>query len=380
MKLKHLVLSLPTVCGRSFSGAALVLHSTNLMAGDSSMTVEVDDQQSASLSGVTAIEITEQVAADIQVTTSTGPELSAHFYGTITSNADVKKPELQIEKKNDVLFITLEQDRNWRKKLVFNARFRSDLKLDIVLPQDYAGALNIHTASGDVDCVGFSGAGIEIQTASGDVSVTDFVGDMFEISTASGDAVVKEVKPKRMMINTASGDVKFTDGDSEKIRIRTASGDMNVASVHGGQFEARSASGDLVLENITGKILSVATTSGELTTNGMSAEKVAIATTSGDIRAKGISGDVKINSTSGQVKAHVLEFKETILCTTTSGDIELAIEQQKPYRFAGSTHGDISLKTPDGKTHEAERKLYIECDDCTHTVKITSTSGDIEVK
>ena len=103
-------------------------------------------------------------------------------------------------------------------------------------------------------------------------------------------------------------------------------------------------------------------------------------TTSGDIRAKGISGDVKIGSTSGQVKAQVLAFTQAIQCTTTSGDIHLAIAQKKPYRFAGSTHGDISLVMPDGKTYNAERKLYVECEKCSRTVKVTSTSGDIEVK
>ena len=62
MKLKHLIWTLSTVCLLSFTGAALVFHTTALLAGDASTTFEVEDSQEISLDGITAIEITGQVA------------------------------------------------------------------------------------------------------------------------------------------------------------------------------------------------------------------------------------------------------------------------------------------------------------------------------
>ena len=380
MKLKHLILSLAAVCVLSFTGAALVFHSTDLLAGDSSTTFQVDEKKEVSLTGISAVEITGQVAADVDIKTSTSDRMTAHFYGTISSNADVKKPEMRVEKKNDVLIITLEQDRDWRKKLLFNAKFRSELKLDIVLPNEYAGTLNIQTASGDVGCTGYSGKALEVQTASGDVDVSDFQGSMLSTSTASGDIVVREVKADRLALNTASGDVSVVDGTVEKLRTRTASGDIHVRSVSSTELESRSASGDVLLEELSGKSFSFGSTSGELSAAGITAEEMSLSTTSGDIRIKGASGNLRVSSTSGEVKAEILEFPMRVSCSTTSGDISMVLPKGKPYSFQGSTNGDIYFKGPGGKVMKAERKLYVQCDGCDQTVKIKSTSGDIDVR
>lgn len=380
MNIRKTVWTLATVCVISFASAGLIFHTSNLFAGDASTTVQVDETKKADLSGVTAVEISEQISTDINLTVVPGDNLSAHFYGTISSNTDVKKPELVLERKGATLLVTIKQDRDWRKKLMFNVRFRTDLNLDISLPQSYTGTLGVQTASGDINCNGFEGKGISIQTASGDILIAACNGENLECSTASGDLTFKESALDRIQGNTASGDVLLEDLRSERIRIRTASGDVFTKAVEASELESRSASGDVKGESLTVKLLRLSSTSGDVQASGATSDEIRVQSTSGDIRLSNVSGDLSVSSTSGEIKAEIREFSKNLTGSTTSGDIRFTIRRKKPFSFHGSTHGDISFTGADGKTTNAERKLIVNCEDCERTVKITSTSGDIEVR
>ncbi len=379
MNIRKVVLTLSTVCILSFACAALVFHSANLFAGDASTNIQVDESRKADLAGITSIEISEQISTDINVTATPADSLNAHFYGTISSNADVKKPELKVERNGNTLLISVEQDRDWRKKLMFNVRFNTDLKLDITIPQSYKGMVGIQTVSGDVQCNGFEGKGISVQTASGDIQIMSCRGESLECSTASGDLTFKESTLDRVQGNTASGDVNLEDMRSERVRIRTASGDIRTDAVESGELEARSASGEVQGENLVVKILRLSSTSGDVQISGMTSDEIRVQSTSGDIRLSKASGDVTASSTSGDIKAEIQQFSKNLSGSTTSGDIRFTIHDKNPFSFNGSTHGDITFTGPDGKTTNAERKLIVNCDNCNRSVKISSTSGDIEV-
>lgn len=378
MNIRKLTLALSAIGLTALIGGALLLQSVTVLAGNNDTEIKVDAKQTAPIEGISAIRVVTKAPADVNIYTVTGNKVQVALSGSVYSNADIKEPELKLESSGDTLNILVLQDKNWRKKVWFNVRFSSELKLAIGIPSAYPGSVSVQTASGDVS-TRWSGSALSIKTASGDVVAHAFTGKLMEIRTASGDVRAAESKPSRLSVATASGDVELKDLSAENGRVRTASGDVTVAAIQGGELSFKSTSGDLSLTDATGISIEMASTSGEIGVQRMTAEHIKASTTSGDLRLKGLTGDLTVTSTSGSVKAELISFRQGITCSTTSGDIRIRLASKDPFSFTAHTHGDIRYTGPDRKKLEAERHLELPCDTCTRSIKLSSVSGDIEV-
>lgn len=197
---------------------------------------------------------------------------------------------------------------------------------EILLPADYAGAMEIATASGEI--------GIDRELA---------LKKELKLSSTSGDITVGKTAASEIRISSASGEVRTGGLTAEKLRIGTNSGDIHVTGAEG-QFSISSASGTVMLDEGSG-------------CGG-------VETTSGDIRLSfaALTGELTVDSTSGEVviklpEATALDFS----AATVSGEIstffdELLSFSKKGDRASGSVgSGD-------------------------HALKITTTSGDIRIK
>lgn len=197
---------------------------------------------------------------------------------------------------------------------------------EILLPADYAGAMEIATASGEI--------GIDRELA---------LKKELKLSSTSGDITVGKTAASEIRISSASGEVRTGGLTAEKLRIGTNSGDIHVTGAEG-QFSISSASGTVMLDEGSGC--------------------GTVETTSGDIRLSFavLTGELTVDSTSGEVviklpEATALDFS----AATVSGEIstffdELLSFSKKGDRASGSVgSGD-------------------------HALKITTTSGDIRIK
>lgn len=197
---------------------------------------------------------------------------------------------------------------------------------EILLPADYAGAMEIATASGEI--------GIDRELA---------LKKELKLSSTSGDITVGKTAASEIRISSASGEVRTGGLTAEKLRIGTNSGDIHVTGAEG-QFSISSASGTVMLDDGSGC--------------------GTVETTSGDIRLSfaALTGELTVDSTSGEV---VIKLPETTAldfsAATVSGEIstffdELLSFSKKGDRASGSVgSGD-------------------------HALKITTTSGDIRIK
>jgi hypothetical protein len=91
------------------------------------------------------------------------------------------------------------------------------------------GALDIHSASGDVSAERVSGK-VRIDTASGDVSV-DRAAEA-DAETASGDVRIGQVSGD-VTVRTASGDVQIEAASGPRVDVKAASGDISVGVAPG---------------------------------------------------------------------------------------------------------------------------------------------------
>ena len=140
------------------------------------------------------------------------------------------------------------------------------------------------------------------------------------------------------------------------------SGDLSVTGVSGVDASARS--GDILLKDITGD--------------------VKLNVTSGDVTVDRLTGKLDFEGTSGDLE--VLRFKGgPVTAKTTSGDLKIELDEAADVTAEG-TSGDIRVLAPAGgykvdtdtNSGDVENTLG-DAPDGTHTIKATTTSGDVDL-
>ncbi|TDO54600.1 DUF4097 and DUF4098 domain-containing protein YvlB [Kribbella sp. VKM Ac-2527] len=140
------------------------------------------------------------------------------------------------------------------------------------------------------------------------------------------------------------------------------SGDLSVTGVSG--VDATARSGDILLKDITGDV------------------KLNI--TSGDVTVDRLTGKLDFEATSGDLE--VLGFKGgPVTAKTTSGDLEIELDEAADVTAEG-TSGDVRVLAPAGgyqvtaDTSSGDVQNTIgNTSDGTHTIKATTTSGDVDL-
>jgi hypothetical protein len=200
---------------------------------------------------------------------------------------------------------------------------------------------DIHTASGEIDVEGLSGA-VSLASVSGDVHASDLTGGL--------------------TVGTTSGEVKLND----------ITGKLNIESI----------SGDVTLED--GKIdgATVSTTSGEVTLDGV-AGALKLTSVSGDIRVRDAhDGQLDLSATSGEIEYEgSLASASANTLDSISGDIHLRLPEDSGFRLDASTvSGDLSSEFELRDGAAARRSLSGIAGTGAATLTIGTTSGDIEIE
>ena len=170
------------------------------------------------------------------------------------------------------------------------------------------------------------GTALECNTASADVTATGRLGDA-EVKSASGDVVLHHVAGA-LAVNSASGDVRVErlDGDG---RVNTVSGDLRVGSAHG-ELTANTVSGDLDLVELHRDVV---------------AQSV-----SGDQRLRSVrSGEIKVQSVSGDVAVGVLAGTRLFIdANSMSGDVRSDLDVGDQPVGEGGAEANLRVKTVSG--------------------------------
>lgn len=219
---------------------------------------------------------------------------------------------------------------------LFTTRGNHDLgfpliEVQIVIEAPPALTANIRTVSGDVDVQGLAGA-LSLHSTSGDVTVRDAAA--VEASTVSGALELQHVQ--RVQASSTSGDISAEDTGA--LSLSTTSGTIEVAAPRD-TVRLTSVSGDI---QTTGPLRGIAasTSSGEISVESSSGA-VRLSSLSGDIQA-GLTaplGPCTIKTTSGAVTVEVspglnakLDFR------TTSGEMECSV----PVRLQSQSRNNLS--------------------------------------
>ena len=200
---------------------------------------------------------------------------------------------------------------------------------------------DIHTASGEIDVEGLSGA-VSLASVSGNVHAGNLTGGL-TVSTTSGEVVLNGIVGK-LDVGSISGDVMLEDGKIDGATVSTTSGEVQLDGV-AGALKLTSVSGDIHVREARDGQLDLSTTSGEIEYQG------------------GLAS----------ASANTLD--------SISGNVNLRLPENSDFRLDASTvSGDLSSEFELHNGETARRSLSGVAGDGSATLTIGTTSGDIDIE
>jgi len=218
------------------------------------------------------------VSSDVSVFSTDEEEIKIHFYGRTALKSEKASPKLITNLEGSKLKIEIE----YPKVIFYNA----DVVLDVYIPQDYTGNINIDAVSADVD-----------------ISNLDI--NNFQCKTVSGDLKIKSLGSDNLTLKTTSGEVNIMDFTGN-LEADSVSGDINV--------RCRIFDNNIDVKTISGKVEIDLPQNAEfyLKTN----------TVSGEVVAKFPITIISFNKMN-QLEGTVETGDNSIIIDTVSGDIHI---------------------------------------------------------
>ena len=219
------------------------------------------------------------VSSNISVFSTDEEDIKINFYGKSALKSEKALPKLITNLEGSKLKIEIK----YPKVLFYNA----NVVLDVYIPQDYTGNIDIDAVSADVDI--------------SNLDINDF-----KCKTVSGDLRIEFLGSDSLTLNTTSGDLNIVDF-SGNLEADSVSGDINV--------EYRIFDNNIDIKTISGKVkidlpqnaefyLKTNTVSGEVVArfpitiisfNKMNQLEGTVGTGDNSIIIDTVSGDIYIN-------------------------------------------------------------------------------------
>ncbi|WP_076414492.1 DUF4097 family beta strand repeat-containing protein [Shewanella sp. UCD-KL12] len=199
------------------------------------------------------------------------------------------------------------------------------------------------------------------------------VSSSYQLASLAGD----------IRVNSVSGDIRAND-ISEQVLFHTVSGDI-VSSRLNGKTRLETVSGSIEDEQSDGEI-SYKSVSGNLEADSM-ATKVSIEQVSGDgaIRLQQLKS-LDVKSISGDIALSIKGLTSMANLDSVSGDISIKLPKTIDARFnlnggpGGKIHNNFSEDKPKKEKYSPTSFLKFQSGEPKADIKISTISGDIELK
>ena len=211
-----------------------------------------------------------------------------------------------------------------------------------------------------------------------DINITLFVPQNVSInaSTRSGDIKINGIKNQNasLELKTASGDIEMNSVYISRSVVESISGDINIDAFESGIL-LKSTSGDIDIDGNLKEKSKLYSISGNIRSKLLVDDTVDVSTTSGDIELAlqpDNKGNIIVSSTSGDITFKAESFKQASL-SNISGDIECTVKVKDDNSFEATTNsGDNIIKLLDGSN------CSIAANTRTGTAKSQTKLDDLE--
>ena len=259
-------------------------------------TIVIDEERSSSIEEIEKIKISA-VSGNINFFTVAENNVKVKLSGKQKCMMCYAETALKFNKSGSTLEL-INQTRLW------GIVGFSQLKMDVYLPLNYFGKLEIKTVSGDIYLSSMNLMNITVNTQSGDIGISDITANAgFNLNSVSGNITLNNIIGN-VTVDTVSGNVQ----------------------AHGiaGDFDADTVSGNVALKVLSREFsIMVATTSGDvkIILNPEAHFSFSLKSTSGNLSIDYMV--LLIINERRYLKGHTGESDNSVNVSTTSGNIKI---------------------------------------------------------
>ena len=142
------------------------------------------------------------------------------------------------------------------------------------------------------------------------------------VDAYSNNVVLEIVAADRLYIGTTSGNVSLSGAAAKTLSVETTSGSVSLRYAGAETLSISCCSGNTRLENVAAGSFSLDGTSGDVT-GALAVRSGYVSTSSGDVSLTASSGELVVDTTSGNVALELPEGASTLNVDTSSGDVRL---------------------------------------------------------
>lgn len=157
--------------------------------------------------------------------------------------------------------------------------------------------------------------------------------------------------------------------------------DVQVPKNYSSDISVNSSSGNVKIENFSLNNLNLHVSSGDVSINSLTSKDCSLDLSSGSAKLESFIGNLKSNSSSGDVSVDYKEFHNNIDASGSSGSFSLKLpENAEFYLNASASSGDINNEFPLTITKkQGDNKLEGTSINDHNKINIRTSSGDINI-
>jgi len=279
------------------------------------------------------------VSSKINVYTHNDNQVKANFHGDVTAIGRVSVPYLEVKNEGNAALVIIRHPKRLNIGVI-----TGKTTLDVWIPEGWDKDLRVDSTSGDIE--------------------------------------LNELSGRKLLVETVSGRITGKHLYGEEIRLDTASGDIGITDCKANDdFQADTMSGKINVENLTCNIANVESASGDIKLYSVvSSEKILANSISGTIDIQAERGNIKADTTSGDIKVRLKEL-DSFKASSTSGSVYLEIPDTSDFNIdietlSGSIQcRDFNLK----RATSTKNKLKGTVGNGKGDIRIETTSGNVTV-
>ncbi|WP_191562051.1 DUF4097 family beta strand repeat-containing protein [Metabacillus idriensis] len=282
------------------------------------------------------------------------------FDEKVISNKEIKNIEVALSSADLTFHQTSDEDIKVELNGKVNKKYKDRFQLEV---EEKGNTLEIALSGEDRLEFNF---GINIVDKNVDVYLPERVFDKIHGKSSSGDIKGTDMQAKEeVVLNSNSGDVALEHSKSaERMMLKTSSGDIQSLKNSAEDFELKTNSGDLTIRDQQGK-------------------ETVLDTSSGDITISEALGNLKADSSSGDILIENSELTGNIDAEATSGEISIEFDKEPSSMEidfnGGSGEGTVELE---GLSYEekSEDEIKGKIGSGKYKLKVRTHSGDFELR
>ena len=229
-------------------------------------------------------------AADIKFLSSDNEKVTVKIYG--------KEDAVNVSENNDELDIKYLLEENNKSLFGFNTK---SSRIEVYVPEQYAGKFNVKTNAGDISAVSFKNASMSVTSSAGDIKVNNI---------------------NELDANTKAGDFKI--GTANELKIKSSAGDIKVSKVTNADIDAKF--GDIKISSVDGKVKIIGQ-AGDVDINNLNLkEDSSITLKTGDVKidnSNEVYFDIKNDIGDTKINNNYRDAKVTFTIKNHVGDVEI---------------------------------------------------------